>query len=208
MRALPAMPYDPGDWKLLTVDKAHCVRIASEAGHRYSTPAAYVGKKVAVRVSRDAVEIFDLQSMKSLGTHRRCTDLNGNKTHILEEHLTPNEKHYRRSADDWVNLLVKKGLPKPLAVEFISALLNDKGGFPSARICGSVCGLFRTYPPDIIRRAVGSALEDQTLRAGYIKQLCEQYQFAHETNWVLDLEGRQPYLQAPILHSNIRNHYK
>ncbi len=48
MRALPAMPYDPGDWKLLTVDKAHCVRIASEAGHRYSTPAAYVGKKVAV----------------------------------------------------------------------------------------------------------------------------------------------------------------
>ena len=40
MRALPAMPYDPGDWKLLTVDKAHCVRIASEAGHRYSTPAA------------------------------------------------------------------------------------------------------------------------------------------------------------------------
>lgn len=208
MRALPAMPYDPGDWKLLTVDKAHCVRIASEAGHRYSTPATYVGKKVAVRVSRDAVEIFDLQSMKSLGTHRRCTDLNGNKTHILEEHLTPNEKHYRRSADDWVNLLVKKGLPKPLAAEFISALLNDKGGFPSARICGSVCGLFRTYPPDIIRRAVGSALEDQTLRAGYIKQLCEQYQFAHETNWVLDLEGSQPNLQAPIVHSNIRNHYK
>lgn len=208
MRALPGMPYEPGQWRLLTVDKAHCVRIASEAGHRYSVPVAYIGKTVAVRIARNTVEIFDKDSHEVLGVHNRCTDTLGDKTHILREHMTPAEKHYRRTAEEWVALLVHKGLPGKLASEFVANLKADKGGFPSGRICGSVCGLFRTYPPATIAKAIASALEDQIFRAQYIKELCAQYHFAQTTNGTLDLGTEQGRTSTPILHSNLRGNYK
>lgn len=47
---LPRLPFEPGKWKVLVADKAHCIRIASDGGHRYSVPAEYVGKQVVVRV--------------------------------------------------------------------------------------------------------------------------------------------------------------
>lgn len=208
MRALPGMPYEPGEWRVLTVDKAHCVRIASEAGHRYSVPVTYIGKSVAVRIARNTVEIYDKDTHKVLGIHKRCTNVRGDKTHILREHLTPAEKHYRRTAEDWVNTLVHKGLPRKLATEFVVSLKDNKGGFPSGRICGSVCGLFNTYPPATICKAIGSALEDRVFRARYIKELCEQYQFALTTNRTLDLGDDRIRTSAPIMHKNLRGNYK
>lgn len=205
MHELPSMPYEAGFWKVLTVDKAHCVRIASENGHRYSTPAKYVGKQVVVRVARDTVEIFDQQTMERLGVHQRCFDQRGSKTHILPDHLTPAEKHYRRSAEEWVDVLVLKGLNKTLAVEFVTSLRYGKGDFPSTRICGAVCGLFRSYQPQTINRAVAEALEDQNLRAQYIRTLCDRYEFAQQTNGVLDFNGNSDQI---VMHSNIRNNYK
>lgn len=211
MRALPALPYEPGSWKVLTVDKAHCVRIASENGHRYSTPAKYIGKQVVVRVARDRVEIYDQQTMERLGVHQRDTDRGGDKTHILPEHLTPAEKHYRRSAGEWVDVLVSKGLNKPLAAEFVTSLRHGKGDFPSTRICGAVSGLFRLYHPQTINRAVADALEDQNLRAQYIRTLCEQYEYARQTNGVLELgddSDRTDMSSMTAMHTNIRNNYK
>lgn len=208
MHTLPGLPYDPGQWRVLTVDKAHCVRIASEAGHRYSVPVAYIGKSVAVRISRNSIEIYDKDNHTSLGTHLRCTNAQGDKTHILEEHLTPAEKHYRRTAEEWVDLLVYKGLPKKLAAEFVANLKAVKGGFPSGRICGSVCGLFRTYPPATICKAISSAIEDQIFRAQYIKELCEQYQFAHTKNTTPDQGNIVSQETPPIMHRNLRGNYK
>ena len=208
MRPLPARSYEPGDWKLLTVDKAHCVRIASEGGHRYSTPASYIGKTVAVRIARDTVEIYDPQTMSSLGTHPRCTDRRGSKTHILPQHLTAAEKHYRRTAAEWTDMLVSKGLPKQLSLELIASLRAGKGNFPSARICGAICGLFRTFPAQTIRQAVAAALEDNSVSFRYIKQLCEQFQFARTTNRELDFEGNGGTPPVSPSHNNIRNNYK
>lgn len=95
---LPRLPFEPGQWKVLVADKAHCIRISSDGGHRYSVPAEYVGKKVVVRVCRAAVEIYDSETMKRLGTHQRYTSTKGSKTHLLDEHLTDAEKHYRRTS--------------------------------------------------------------------------------------------------------------
>ena len=208
MRALPGMPYEPGEWRILTADKAHCVRIASEAGHRYSVPVAYTGKPVAVRIARNTIEIYDKDTHEVLGIHEKCTNAQGDKTHILREHLTPAEKHYRRTAEEWVNILVYKGLPRKLATEFVVNLKDDKGGFPSGRICGSVCGLFNTYPPATICKAIGSALEDRIFRARYIKELCEQYQFALTTNRTLALGNDRGRSSTPIMHKNLRGNYK
>lgn len=98
MTPLPRLPFEPGQWKVLVADKAHCIRISSDGGHRYSVPAEYVGKKVVVRVCRAAVEIYDSETMKRLGTHQRYTSTKGPKTHLLDEHLTDAEKHYRRTS--------------------------------------------------------------------------------------------------------------
>ena len=87
-RALPPLRYELGQWRLLVADKAHCIRISSDAGHHYSVPAAYAHKKVAVRICSDTVEIYDPDSNQMLGWHIRCTNQHGEKTHILEEHLT------------------------------------------------------------------------------------------------------------------------
>ena len=157
---------------------------------------------------RNTVEIYDKDTHKVLGIHKRCTYVRGDKTHILREHLTPAEKHYRRTAEEWVNTLVHKGLPRKLATEFVVSLKDNKGGFPSGRICGSVCGLFNTYPPATICKAIGSALEDRVFRARYIKELCEQYQFALTTNRTLDLRDDRIRTSAPIMHKNLCGNYK
>ena len=120
MNPLPAMPYEYGVWKYLVVDKADCIRLASDGGHRYSTPASYIGKKVAVRVCRAKVEIYDIDTMICLGVHERFTELGGNKTHILKEHLTSAEKHYRRSTREWIELFIGKGIPSRLAEEVVT----------------------------------------------------------------------------------------
>ena len=94
----------------MVADKAHCIRIASDGGHRYSVLAEYVGKIVVVRVCRAAVEIYDSETKKRLGTHQRYTSTKGPKTHLLDEYLTDAEKHYRRTSREWIELFVKKGM--------------------------------------------------------------------------------------------------
>lgn len=121
---------------MLVADKAHCIRIASDGGHRYSVPAEYVGKKVVVRVCRTAVEIYDSETMKRLGSHQRYTSTKGPKTHLLDEHLTDAEKHYRRTSREWIELFVKKGMNEHLAADFVAYLTDKKGNFPSGRTCG------------------------------------------------------------------------
>jgi transposase len=206
LKTLPAIPYEAGDWKLLTVDKGHCVRIASEQGHRYSTPAEYVGKKVAVRVGRNTVEIYDAQTLQSIGMHERCTDLTGNRTHVLEEHLTEKERHYRRTTEEWIALFVEKGIPTALASEFVISLKQGKGKFPSGRICSAVLSLFKRFPLAAIRQAIAAGIEDGSVNYQYIKRLCEQFHFANTTNKELDLGMNPP--DQPVEHKNIRNNYK
>lgn len=63
MKPLPDLPFEFGHWERLIADKAHCIRLASYGGHCYSVPAAYVGKKVIVQITRRQVNIFDSQTM-------------------------------------------------------------------------------------------------------------------------------------------------
>lgn len=131
MKPLPDLPFELGQWKRLIADKSHCIRLASYGGHRYSVPAADVGKKVVVQITRRQVNIFDSQTMQPIGIHELQNNTTGNKTHILPDHLTPAEKYYRRTLGDWCRIMIEHGLSETLSQEFTAYLRNRKGNFPS-----------------------------------------------------------------------------
>lgn len=146
MKPLPDLPFKLRQWKPLIADKDHCIRLVSYGRHRYSVPAAYVGKRVLVQITRCHVNIFDSQTMQPIGIHELQNNTTGNKTHILPVHLTSVEKYYRRTLEDWCRIMIEHGLPETLSQEFTAYLRNKKGNFPSGRLCSAVNRLFRNYP--------------------------------------------------------------
>lgn len=206
LASLPNEPYEHGDWRILVADKAHCIRINSDAGHRYSVPADYTHKQVSVRICRNKIEIYDPNTLVLLGVHERFTNARGNKTHILEEHLTASEKNYRRSKDEWIELFTRKGLEPALASEFVIALWSGSGNFSSGRVCNAVRGLFKDFAPHIITNAISAALEMRRLSYRQIKTLCERYEYTSRTHQDLWSSPKDDY--QTTLHENIRNNYK
>lgn len=89
---LATYPYEICEWKILMVDKSHCVRISQDGGHRYSVPIDFIHKPVFVRLSREEVQIYSTADDKLIGRHVRQYSLKGEKTHQLEEHMTQAEK--------------------------------------------------------------------------------------------------------------------
>ncbi len=206
---LPQQPYEHGQWKLLVADKAHCIRLSSDFGHRYSVPSQYTGKKVCVRICQEKIEIYNPSSLELLGTHKRVRTTRGSKTHILEEHLTSAEKNYRRTAQEWVEIFVCKGMDRNVAQEFVNAAYGSVGNFPAGRTCNAVQSLFKTFKPYIITNAVSVAVESKRISYQRIRALCERYEFANETNSCLNLwERRLIEDEEPLVHENIRNDYK
>ena len=92
---LPLQAFCPLDIRVLVVDCGHCVRISVD-GHRYSTPPEYTGKRVSLTITDDKVYIYDLDSWVKIVEHKRYKYVQGNKTHLLTEHLTDAERKYRR----------------------------------------------------------------------------------------------------------------
>lgn len=93
LQPLPDRPYEHGEWKVYTVDKGHCIRLSrSNGAHRDSVPAEFVGKQMHVKLTEKKVRIYDAESGAFLATHERCYSTVGMKTHLLPEHLTPEEK--------------------------------------------------------------------------------------------------------------------
>lgn len=111
---LPLQAFCPLDIRALVVDRGHCVRISGD-GHRYSTPPEYIGKRVSVTITDDKVYIYDLDSWVKIAEHKRYKNVQGNKTHLLTEHLTDAERKYRRQPREWVAEFVKAGLPEDFA---------------------------------------------------------------------------------------------
>ena len=90
---LPLQAFCPLDIRVLVVDRGHCVRISGD-GHRYSTPPEYIGKRVSVTITDDKVYIYGLYSWVKIAEHKRYKNVQGNKTHLLTEHLTDAERKY------------------------------------------------------------------------------------------------------------------
>ena len=129
--ALPTQSFYPLDVRVLSVDRAHCIRISSD-GHRYSTPPEYIGKRVFVTITDDKILTYDIDCQRKIAKHKRCFNTCGNKTHLLPKHLTDAEKKYRRQPHEWVGEFVKVGLPKHFAdslVRHYTGVLCTRLGF-------------------------------------------------------------------------------
>ena len=122
---LPLQAFCPLDIRVLVVDRGHCVRISGD-GHRYSTPPEYTGKRVSVTITDDKVYIYDLDSWGKIAEYKRYKNTQGNKTHLLPEHLTDAERKYRRQLRVWVAEFVNAGLPEDFADRLVRHLKKEK----------------------------------------------------------------------------------
>lgn len=93
--ALLSQSFYPLDVRVLSVDRAHCIRISSD-DHRYSTSPEYIGKRISAPITEDKILIYDIVCQRKIAEHKRCLNTCRNKTHLLAEHLTDVEKKYRR----------------------------------------------------------------------------------------------------------------
>ncbi len=205
LKPLSTAPFERGDWKVLVVDKAHCFRIyCNNDQHRYSVPSQYIGKKVC----RNHLVVYDMETQKEICRHERYFNAVGIKTHILPEHLTAAERHYRLSKNDWIRQLRSRGIPLDLVTRFVEEVWS-RNDFSGGRVCGAVNKLTRKYPARILSAAIERSLEIKEPRYKRIKALCEQFDSADRTNGSLDLQGGSYDLSyVTVRHSNIRNDYE
>lgn len=206
LRPLTDRAFERGDWKIVMVDKAHCIRVYKDHGHRYSVPPKYTHRAVLAWIGPDRIKIFDQDSHECIGTHKRHFESFGNKTHLLPEHLTEAEKHYRRSREDWISAFIAKGIPQKVAQQFVNTVWN-KSEFSGTRTCHGVMSLSKHIKPQILTKAIAQALEIEDVRYLRIRTLCDAFDFAESLNLSLPLaEVDQDYVT--VAHENIRNDFK
>lgn len=152
---LPRQAFSPLDIRVFVVDRGHCVRISGD-GHRYSTPPEYTDKRVSVTITDDKAYIYDLDSWVKIAEHKRYKNEQGNKTHLLTEHLTDAERKYRGQPREWVAEFVKAGLPEDFADRLVRHLKKGKTNFPCGRACNALMRLFKLYPVSVIYQALMS----------------------------------------------------
>jgi transposase len=87
LKALPAVPYQYGEWKKATVNVDYHVEIE---GHYYSVPWQLIKQKVEVRLSGLTVEVF--LKGKRVASHRRSFKRGGFTT--LDEHRPKSHQRY------------------------------------------------------------------------------------------------------------------
>lgn len=159
---------------VLVVDRGHSVRISGD-GHRYSTQPEYTGKRVSVTITDDKICIYDLNSWGKIAEHKRYKNTQGNKTHLLPEHLTNAKRKYRRQPREWVAEFVKAGLPEGFADRLVQHLKKGKSNFPCGRACNALMRLFKLFPVSIIYQALGTRLEYGNVTYQDMRKRCEQF---------------------------------
>lgn len=199
----------PLDIRVLVVDHGHCVRISGD-GHCYSTPPEYLGKRVSVTITDGEIYIHDQDSWVKIAEHKRYKNVQGNKTHLLTEHLTDAERKYRRQPREWVAEFVKAGLPEDFANRLVRHLKKGKTNFPCGRACNALMRLFKLYPVSVIYQALSTRLEYGNVTYRETRKRCEQIIWAkgnnREPNICNDQRVAVDYLSPT--HANIRNNYR
>lgn len=209
LNPLPETKYEVCDWLILVVDKSHCIKIHRDKGHRYSVPASYVHKKVNVRLSDEEVRIFDADTHKEIGSHQRCYEERGCKTHILEAHLTESEKNRRREPQYFVSQFVKKGVQEAVARNYVDELWTNSGNFVSRQRLHAVTRkLLYMYCPEILTEAMAEAIEFRQFSYKFLKELVElkEQQRLRQTNFNFSGNPSEEYDYVTPSHNNVRKY--
>ena len=202
---LPLQTFCPLDIRVLVVDRGHCVRISGD-GHRYSTPPEYTGKRVSVTITDEKIYIYDLDSWGKIAEHKRYKNPQGNKTHLLPEHLTKIPTPTSR-----MDCRVCQGrIAGRLCRSSGAASKKGKTNFPCGRACNALMRLFKLFPVSIIYQALSTRLEYGNVTYQETRKRCEQLIWAKENNLEPNIGNDQRIADGYLspAHANIRNNYR
>lgn len=208
LQPLPAHSYEHGEWKVYTVDKGHCIRLNRANGsHRYSVPAKFIGKRMYVKLTEEKVQIYDGETGMFLAAHERCHSAVGMKTHLLPEHLTPEEKRTRLSPDQWVELFsTRLGIERTIVEKFVAQAF--KSDFNGRRLCGVVRALKRSFSVQVIERAMQVMLDTDIWTIAFFQQQCETIQLDDRSGNLFEDRHEDDADYVTTEHDNIRDDYE
>jgi len=193
LKPLPATPFAIGKWMTARVNIDYHVVVDL---HYYSVPYRFLGAKVDVFVSANAVAIF--AKGERIASHARSHRPSEHTT--LTEHMPPaHQAMARRTPDHLRAQAAALGMAIGLYVDrLLNAREHPEQG---VRSCLGVLRLAKTYGPTRLELACERALASGAFSSRYVEHL-------------LRADRRQPFLQAPGddslgEHANVRgaNYY-
>jgi transposase len=167
---LPKHPFELAEWKTAAVAKDYHVRCGQQY---YSVPHEYIGRKVAIRVTRNVVEVF-YEGLR-VCSHPKETMYSG-KYVTDEAHMPPAHRHQGQWTGDRFRNWAKKIGPNTLAViehllarakveqqsyKTCNALLHLGGKYSEKRL-EAACGRVLGFSPHPSFKAVESVLKSES----------------------------------------------
>lgn len=156
------------------------------------------------------IYIHDLDSWGKISEHKRYKNPQGNKTHLLPEHLTDEERKYRRQPREWVAEFVKAGLPEDFADRLKRHLKKGKKQLSLRPSLQCLDEALQALPVSVIYQALSTRLERSNVTYQETRKRCEQIIWAKENNQEPNIGNDQrvavDYLSPT--HANIRNNYR
>jgi transposase len=150
LKQLPATPFEYAEWKSAKVHPDYHVEIEKSF---YSVPHSLIGRKVDVRLTYRAVEIF--HDHKRVASHVRSSQRSGHIT--VNEHMPKSHQRYANTTPQTLRKEAAK-VGSNTAI-FIERLLSDRPhpeqGYRSAQ---GVLSLARRYKADRLETACERAL--------------------------------------------------
>lgn len=153
------------------------------------------------------MQIYDGETGMFLAAHERCHSAVGMKTHLLPEHLTPEEKRTRLSPDQWVELFsTRLGIERTIVEKFVAQAF--KSDFNGRRLCGVVRALKRSFSVQVIERAMQVMLDTDIWTIAFFQQQCETIQLDDRSGNLFEDRHEDDADYVTTEHDNIRDDYE
>ena len=161
-----------------------------------------------MRLSINEIRLYDTKNNALIGVHERCYKKTGLKTHILEAHLSEEEKKLRRSPKQFIDIFVQKGIDQKVATRFVNTLFKENP-LTGRQQCGAILSLRKKHAPDVLTKCIEKSLEYGNPRFSFIKALSEQEEATARKQCSLDLDSddKPDPDYVTTSHGNIRNNY-
>ena len=148
---LPATPYELAEWKQATVQYNYHISID---GMLYSVPYEYIKRKVDVRVTGTAIEIFYKQNR--IASHRRLYGRKGQYSTITEHMPEDHQQYLEWNGDRFRRWAMQIG---PCTGEVINSILtSQRVEQQSYRSCMGLLKMAEKYSPERLEAACKKAL--------------------------------------------------
>lgn len=165
LQPLPSEPFLIKKYASLTIRNNCHIQIREDC-HYYSTPHAYVRKKVQVIYTPDRVQIFYQGTL--IAAHQRDRTPYGYTT--FKEHLPENQLHWMDRGPQWYRR--RAGHISPEVGRLIDCILSSKTYLEQTyRSCDGILGLHRKVGSQTLTQAARIALELDSCTYSFVNRL-------------------------------------